>query len=128
MNDDAIKPVSDEEFRIAQRVSDAKAARELKAKMRAKPLEAIIETFAGKAASDPAAPLGACEKCGAPYEASESGRLKDHVCADIAAQMAVVSEHQHTTVTAEERRAERAVERTRFAVHRVRRDTEDGEE
>lgn len=120
MSDDVIKPVSDEQFRIAQRISDARARRELHKKMRERPLEAIIETFAGKIEPDLDAPLGKCEKCGAPYEASESGRLKDHVCASI---VAAITTHG---VTAEERRAEQAVERTRFAIHRVRRDT--GEE
>lgn len=122
MNDD-IKPLSDDEFKRAQRLADAKQQRELKAKMQAKPLEQIIETFATKVEVDPTTPLGKCERCGAPFEQSDTGRLKDHVCADRAAAIAAAAATQR--VTPAERAADRAVDRIALGIRRVRRDDED---
>lgn len=116
MNDGNVKPISDDEFKRAQRIADRKAERELRKKMRDRPLEQIIDEFAGKVEPDPAAPLGKCERCGAAYEASETGRLKDHVCASILA--SVASQH----VTPAERAAERSVNRVVLGIRRTRRD------
>jgi hypothetical protein len=113
---DDIEPMSDDAFRRAQRIGEARERRELERKMRERPLEAIIEDFSSKVESDPAAPLGKCDKCGEAYTARESGRLAEHVCASIV--RAATTPH----ITAEERAAERSVDRTVMGIRRVRRD------
>lgn len=118
MNEGDIKPVSDEEFKRSQLLADRRARRELEKKMRARPLEQLIEDFTGKVEPDETAPLGSCERCGEAYQQSESGRLADHVCADRRA--AITQAPTHTT--AAERAAERSVDRVAMGIRRVRRD------